>query len=143
MRVIIYDGELSKRILMHLGLPAQAPAAWPARAQPTPLPGSSAAFVLDSIDDSPERSMDPDSGYLARVARQTVNQARATATRNDDRAVTRPLNIWAGAYLVPVPVSAPAVRPSSPSTALIKLTPTIDRPELTPQDKQRLAGTAQ
>src|SRR5262249_15364150 len=49
MRVIafIQDGEVSKRILGHLGLLNQQPEAWPARAPPTPCPGSDAELVFD------------------------------------------------------------------------------------------------
>src|SRR5262249_7092700 len=53
MRVIalIEDGDVSKRILEHLGLQAQVPAPSPVRAPPTPIPSSDAELVCDGIDE--------------------------------------------------------------------------------------------
>jgi hypothetical protein len=61
MRVIAFieDGEVSKRILQHVGLPAQLPEACPARAPPTPLPGSNAELVFDGFEHCHE---DPEPG---------------------------------------------------------------------------------
>ena len=55
MRVVafIQDGDVSRRILGHLGWPAQVPPARPARAPPTPLSGSDAELVFDSLDNEP------------------------------------------------------------------------------------------
>ena len=63
MRVIAFieDGDVSKRILEHMGLPAQVPAAWPARAPPTPPPGSDAEPVFD--DPGADRDPEPDPDY--------------------------------------------------------------------------------
>src|SRR5262249_4571255 len=55
MRVIafIQDGDVSRRILEHLGWPAQVPPARPARAPPTMLSGSDAELVFDGLDNEP------------------------------------------------------------------------------------------
>ena len=65
MRVIAFieDGDVSKRILEHLGLPAQVPAALPARAPPTPLAGSDAELHFDGgIDEHVDPWMASDPG---------------------------------------------------------------------------------
>jgi hypothetical protein len=61
MRVIAFieDSGVSKRIVEHLGLPAQVPAAWPARAPLPPLSGSNADLVFDGCHQDPELGIDP------------------------------------------------------------------------------------
>jgi len=68
MRVIAFidQGDVATRILEHLGLPAQAPAAWPARAPPLPLSRSDAEVMFDAgsatwIDADP--GTDPGASY--------------------------------------------------------------------------------
>ena len=63
MRVIAFieDGHVSTRILEHLGLTARVPAARPARAPPTPPPGSDAEPVFD--DPGADRDPEPDPEY--------------------------------------------------------------------------------
>ena len=62
MRLIAFieAGEVSRHILEHLGLPAQVPAACPARAPPTPLQGSDAEPVIDVPRADRDPESDPD-----------------------------------------------------------------------------------